>query len=290
MNILSVITHEDVAPDFGAEMWRALPAGRRTLVSEKPLHVYWESEITDTRGLLTYRTNSGTWVCVEKEGFSASGQGIRMLYPRKSGDAWELHISDFSAALILILPEGVGASKTQPAARATLKHDRVMLFFEAESGYNGKFGAVLKLVHDKDPSSLREIVANLNKAHYKSMAGSGLSPRSPIKTQIADLSEQPSSNVAQYVPISLPEAGSVFKPDRSLQAALWSTIIACVGVVMAAAALAQGWLKVFGITFGAAATFISLVWLIHIQFCPRSKEPRSGVRGGQCRERPLRKG
>ena len=228
MNVISVVPHDDAAPDFFADMWRVLPQDSKAASAcARTLHIYWESEVTDTRGFETYQTNSGKWVSVEKgKGFEVSHAGKRWLYPHENDGAWDLHISDFSAVLILILPEGVGASKGQPAPRATLRNGRVMLFIEAGPSHNGKLTAALKLIHDREPSDLREIVANLNKAYYKSAASSSIPSRQSSLSTESLMPELATSRPTQDSPIQPPKENLSAEPARSLQAAVGGILVA----------------------------------------------------------------
>lgn len=280
-NIVDIRMH-NAAPVLSAEIWRVdqdsnfpridLPSLEDALRIEDPvtrelavdelitrhselaagvqLHFYWESDIVDKEGFWAYCDDSGTWVFAEKiEGYEEKPRATRDLHPSKKGRSWEYSFNDYAEVLIVILPPGMGASETNPPAQATIKRGQLMLFF-ARPGFPDDWTATACLYKVTDATALIKVAGDLNRAFRKNNQAQPPKARSHVLP--GDITPK-------------------LSPDRALQATLLGVLVACLGLIVAAGALAQGQIKTLGMIFGAVAASISVMWLIGTQILPRHR-------------------
>lgn len=249
---------DDVFAELHADTWRVVPISRSHLHDDsqrKFLRMYFESDIVDGRGYWVYRKDGTNWVAVEKDSdFKVEqGKSRRVLLGQKNGKELKLLIFDFAETLILILPPGIGVSEAPASTRATVKGGRLMLFLLSKNSTEASMAQV-QLVSNVNGSAIREMVANLNLAYHNNQMAQSRALESSFQQR--DQTEKR-------------------EPDRTIQVALLSTLVACIGVIMAAAALTQGWIREFGISFGSIAAVLSLAWLISLQIQSRPARPNS---------------
>jgi hypothetical protein len=248
---------DDATRSLTAAVWRVGVKDDATVTAAKPMHFYWEAEGLDESLYWVYRRNDVGWVFVEPSKDHAAEQGgTQTLYASADGANSEFSFKDFAEAIVVILPKLVGAISTNPPAQATLKHDRLMLFFLRPSGSAENWTATAKLFKVPNVKASKEIVGQLNRAHA---------------SYISALDAKPSPTVMRADPPS-PD-----QPDQSgLQATLWSVIVACLAVVVGAAALAHGLGRIAGIAAGAVAGLSTVVWMLRIRCRSRQLEPTAG--------------
>lgn len=227
-----------------AETWRVLP--KRWLKSSETssLYFYWESEFPDRRRFWVYSNKIGNLVFVEKnrDYDPPDISGLR-IYPTDGRKSCEYIFSDVAGAIVIILPQGVTVTRADPPVQATIKGDRLVLLARA------LFGELVVTLRFEGNASIPAIIkaaGALNRAYRRRVA------------------------------TRLITAGSLVRPhdrDRSLQATLLGTVIAGIGLIVAAGALAQGWIRMLGIVFGIAAAIASATWLVWTQFRRHEREP-----------------
>ena len=230
---------------LAASIWRVGVKEGVELTLARPMHFYWEAEGLDESRYWVYRADDVGWVFVEEsEDYAGEPVGIRPLYPSPDGANSEFSFSDFAEAIVVILPPLVGAASTNPPAQATLKHDRLMLFFLRPPGSEENWTATAKLVEAADVAQIKEIVGQLNRDHA-------------IYRRARDAASKPTVMRADPPPAA--------DLDRSgLQATLWGVLVACLAVVVGAAALSHGTSRILGMAAGVLAALITATWMLRI--------------------------
>jgi hypothetical protein len=157
------------APVLRAETWRIVRQSYNAVPS--PLYFYWESELADPIDFWVYSDNSGNWVFAQKNNdYKRTPDGTVPLYPTGDGSSWDCDFHDHAEVLIIILPPGIGVAETSPPAQATIKRDRLMLFFmrpAIDDHRQINWIATAKLYKVRDTSELTRIVGDLNRTHNK---------------------------------------------------------------------------------------------------------------------------
>lgn len=227
-----------------AETWRISPKRWLKSSEQSALYFYWESEFLDHRRFWVYTNEIGDLVFVERNrDYDPPEKSGFRLYPADAGKSREYNFSDVAGAIVIILPPGVTVAHADPPVQATIKGDRLVLLARA---FFGELVVTLRLEGKASVPAIIKAAGTLNRAYRKRIA------------------------------TRLITAGSRVRPhdrDRSLQAALLGTVIAGIGLIVAAGALAQGWIRMLGIIFGIAAAIASAVWLAWTQFRRHEGEP-----------------
>ena len=98
----------------------------------------------------------------------------------KDSNTWQYSISDYSDAVILILPHGMGVVDTRPPSQATIKRGRLMLLlWNPSHRYN--WVSTIKLCRVSDESALMGMAERMNRAYLKDDEGWDRNPPSRIK-------------------------------------------------------------------------------------------------------------
>ncbi len=229
------VEHAAGVPELIADVWRvglkdpATPPGEWSL-----LEFYWQAELSGPGALWT----DGTWVSVKPNDDYEQERGTLQLSAAAEGANWKYFIDDFAEAVLLILPEGMGAVGTEPPAQATIKRGRLMLLYLRPAGAGTMWKAAATAHLGATGSALRQEAGQLNRAHQ------------------ADLDAQRAATLSRVRPADPAPAPG---PDRTLQVALVGLVIACIGVIVAATT--QHLVRIGAIVMAGAVAVATLAWL-----------------------------
>ncbi len=251
-------------PELNANVWRLMPKRSQEQREASPLLCFWETDGLNKADYWVYRDNGDSWIFVQpnKENYDRGNIGTWTENPSKIGANYQCSFGDFAEAAMVILPPGMATAPTNPPARARLKRDRLVLFFQQSSGKGGNWNPTVYLYRVQDVSELRGVVGTLNERHQRDAEAREAEEQAPVRFVLPSQSQP----VIPAPPVRPPVAPAQSDPSSDskviLRVTLWIGVVTCVGVFVAAAALTHGALRIGGMIFGAVATAITAGLLI----------------------------
>ena len=249
--------------ELNANVWRLMPKKSQEQRDAKPLLCFWEKDGLKESDHWVYRDNGDVWLFVQpdKENYDRLGVGTTIENPSRVGAHYQCSFGDFAEAVMVILPLGIATAPTNPPARARLKRDRLVLFFQQYSGKPGNWNPTVYLYEEEDLSALQGVVGTLNALHQADAEARKAEEQAPVQFVLPPPPQPADSAPPMAPPVAPAQADPGADAKTNLRITLWLGIVACVGVFVAAAALAHGAVRIGGMIFGAVATVVT-AWLL----------------------------